>query len=220
MKPKLAVILYKSKTLSNGEHPLMLRVTCQSKRKYVAIGISCPQKWWDDKKNLPKRTHPNKDFIKALIEQKILAYQNQLLEAPQLALSPQALIHAVENPKKRPAFSSFLDELIDRFDNSARVGNANIYKDTKRALRHFIGNAPLLFSDIDPRFLSQFESFLRSKKLADNTLFTYFKTIRAVFNKAIQEGILEEVYYPFKVFNLSKFNTTTRKRAISKKVYS
>lgn len=33
------VLLYRSKTLANGEHPLMLCVTKERRRKYVSMGI-------------------------------------------------------------------------------------------------------------------------------------------------------------------------------------
>ena len=44
-----------------------------------------------------------------------------------------------------------------------------------------------------------------------------FRTLRAAYNKAIDEGIVNESYYPFKKYKVSKFDTSTNKRAISKK---
>lgn len=34
------VLCYKSKTLSNGEHPLVIRICKDGKKKYVSLGIS------------------------------------------------------------------------------------------------------------------------------------------------------------------------------------
>lgn len=51
--PTISAILYTSKTLSNGEHPIMLRVCYNGKRKYKSMGISCkPQEWSDDKQRV------------------------------------------------------------------------------------------------------------------------------------------------------------------------
>lgn len=216
MSSKVAVILYKSKLLSNGEHPLMLRVTHKGQRKYVSLGLSCPASLWDDKKNLPKRTHPNKDFIKEAIQRKIFSYQHMLLEHPHLGSSTAKLIQTVENTRISTQFFSFFDELIDRLVKSGKIGNAHTYKIARSALAKFTNNPNLLFTDIDQRFLNKYETYLRSRGLIDNTLFTYFKTVRTVLNKAIQEGLIKVENYPFKVFKLSKFNTTTQKRAISK----
>lgn len=41
MSVKIAVICFKSKTLANGEHPLMLRITEGRKRTTKSLGISC-----------------------------------------------------------------------------------------------------------------------------------------------------------------------------------
>ena len=40
MNAIISVICYKSKTLSNGEHPLMLRVAQNGKSKYKGLGLS------------------------------------------------------------------------------------------------------------------------------------------------------------------------------------
>lgn len=54
MNASVSVLCYKYKTLSNGEHPLMLRVYKDSKRKLVSLGISVQYNFWDFDKNEPK----------------------------------------------------------------------------------------------------------------------------------------------------------------------
>lgn len=57
------VLLYRSKTLANGEHPLMLCVTKERRRKYVSMGISLAARYWDFDKSRPKRNCPNRIYI-------------------------------------------------------------------------------------------------------------------------------------------------------------
>ena len=46
MDATISVICYKSKTLANGEHPLMLRIAKDGKRTMKSLGISInPQHW-------------------------------------------------------------------------------------------------------------------------------------------------------------------------------
>ena len=63
MNATIEVIYYKWKKLKNDEHPLMLRVTKDGKRKYVSLGVSVHPKYWDFEKNKPKSNCPNKDLI-------------------------------------------------------------------------------------------------------------------------------------------------------------
>ena len=63
MSETIKVLCYKSKTLSNGEHPLMLCVCKDRKRKFQSLGISIKAELWDFKTNQPKDKCPNRDSI-------------------------------------------------------------------------------------------------------------------------------------------------------------
>ena len=60
------VLLFKSKTLADGSHPLMIRICKDSKKKYKSLGVSIFPQFWDFEKNKPRRNCPNKDFINTL----------------------------------------------------------------------------------------------------------------------------------------------------------
>ncbi|MEL6606914.1 MAG: phage integrase SAM-like domain-containing protein, partial [Bacteroidota bacterium] len=131
-----------------------------------------------------------RDFIKALISQKVLAYQNKLVEDPQLGNSAEKIIQAVENTKTNQQFFPFLSELIDRLVQSGKIGNANVYKDTRRTLKNFTASSTILLTDIDQSFLSKYEAYLRGLGLADTSSSAYFRTLRAKTGKMIQFKLL------------------------------
>ena len=64
----IKVVLYLSKTLKNGEHPILLRVIKDRQAKYISIGSSCSIDLWDAKNNLPKKKHPLYTDLIVLIE--------------------------------------------------------------------------------------------------------------------------------------------------------
>lgn len=51
MNANVNILCYKSKTLSNGEHPLMIRVCKDGKKKYQSLGIYVHPIHWDFQKN-------------------------------------------------------------------------------------------------------------------------------------------------------------------------
>ena len=55
MNPSVSIIYYTSKTLKNGNHPLMLRIIQNRQTKYVSLGVNINPNFWDFKKNEPKR---------------------------------------------------------------------------------------------------------------------------------------------------------------------
>lgn len=63
MNTTLTTVLYTSKTLSDGTHPLMLRLTKNRRIKYISLHISLDAKFWDFDKIRPKRNCPDKERI-------------------------------------------------------------------------------------------------------------------------------------------------------------
>ena len=74
----------------------------------------------------------------------------------------------------------------------------------------------IYFSDIDVNWLKSYESWLRCNKLADNTIGIRFRTLRAIYNLALVEGLVKADNYPFKKYKVSKLHKETAKRAITK----
>ena len=103
MNATIEVICYKWKKVKNDEHPLMLRVTKDRKRKYVSLGISVSPEHWDFQKNKPKVNCPNKDLILNIIDKKTMEYRKQLLEFQNIEkdFSAQKLVDIVNKPLRR-----------------------------------------------------------------------------------------------------------------------
>ncbi|MBK8586917.1 MAG: hypothetical protein IPN88_16420 [Bacteroidetes bacterium] len=52
--------LFKGKLLKNGEHPIVIQLIKDRKRKVISTGRSCSSDLWDDKEGMPKKQHPNR----------------------------------------------------------------------------------------------------------------------------------------------------------------
>ena len=80
MSVTIAVVCFKSKTLANGEHPLMLRITQDRKRVMKSLGISVNPQYWDFTKGEPKPKCPNKELIQNIILKVKAEYQTKVIE--------------------------------------------------------------------------------------------------------------------------------------------
>ncbi|MDR2146470.1 MAG: site-specific integrase [Tannerella sp.] len=218
MSTTISVICYKSKTLANGDNPLMIRVCKDRKTKYQSLGISVNPDHWDFEKNKPKPNCPNKELILKIILQKEMDFQKQILElkSEDREFTASTLI-APKVKKKTKTVSEFYEELIKSYELANKIGNSRIYKDSYHSLKNFTGNPlDMPFSHIDDDFLKQYEKWLRKNKCAETTMSLYFRTLRSAYNKAIGEKHVKKTDYPFNEFRISRFNTKTEKRAILK----
>jgi hypothetical protein len=215
----VSVILYKSKTLSNGEHPLMVRISKGVVRKYLSLGVSCHKDDWDSKTKGPKKNHPNKDKINAIILKAKKKYNDQVIDFKheEKDFTPDVLITAVRNPTKKTTVFNYFELKIENLKAANKIGNAEIYLSTLNQLKKFTNNKDITFSQIDYEFLVKLETNFRSKELSDNAISIRFRTLRAVFNMAIRENYIKQTIYPFDRYKISeRFDTNTKRRAIKK----
>ncbi|MEJ7821518.1 MAG: site-specific integrase [Chitinophagaceae bacterium] len=220
MNTSVKVLLYTSKILSNGEHPVMLRVIKGRKIKYLSVGFSCSKDLWDLENNIPKKKHEHYKRAKILIGKKKLDAERLIMDLENDGKNLS--VHEIKSKLKKekvsnPLIMDYFEIIIKRLIDNSKIKNSEIYKDTKRNLSYFINGKPLHFSDIDIEFLNKFEDHLIKNGKGGNTIFIYMRTLRALINKAINEGYCNEKYYSFKRFSLSKYSRIkTAKRAISK----
>jgi site-specific recombinase XerD len=125
------------------------------------------------------------------------------------------IMEITKKTKNATTVLSFYDEIIGRLKKANKIGNAAAYRDSKNALIKFTQGKDLSFGKIDTTFLNKFEEFLLGKNVSENSISVYFRTLRSLFNKAIQEKLIKIEKYPFNVYKISKLSVKTKKRAIS-----
>lgn len=80
---------------------------------------------------------------------------------------------------------SFMKEVADGLRESGNFGTAHIYRSSLSAILAFHGSDKLPFRKVSQEFLKSFESYLRGRNCSWNTVSTYMRTLRAVYNRAV-----------------------------------
>lgn len=215
----ISVVCYKSKTLSNGENPLMLQISKGEKRKYQSLGISVLPRYWDFTRNKPKPNCPNKEYIQKIILDKQTELQQRMLEfnSEQKEYTTTTLLNDENKRFELKTVCQFYQELIEQCKNNNKCGNRLIYKGSYNSLKVFTKNQlDIPFSAIDISWLNKYEKWLRSKGNKETTMSLMFRTLRSAYNKAIKAKCARKSDYPFDEYKINKFDTKTQKRAIAK----
>lgn len=228
---KAKVILFTGKTLGNNEHPLMLRISDEKKKKYRSIGASLPESRWNKKtKSLKGMKAKSKDDPKYKEYQDYLKLRSRIknieskyneeinsLSKEGKSVTIDQLIQRVENPVKKITVLSYFQDRIDYFKEKGSSGNAEVYSTARNRLKDYLNSSDIKFSDIDKPFLKRYREWFERQEIRDTSISVYLRTLRALYNSAIDDGYAKIGEYPFGrnsvIGGLSK---DTEKRAISK----
>ena len=185
-----------------------------------SLGLSVHPDHWDFQTNRPKLKCPNRELILKTILEKEAEFQKEILEltSMQKEYTAASLMAAKTKQITTKSVGGFFEELIRQLKKANRIGYSTSFKSTCNSMKKFCGNdLDFPFSDMDIEWLSKYEQWLRDKQYSELALFTKFRDIKTVYNKAIEAKCAHKGSYPFTEFKVSKFDLTTQKRAIPKK---
>lgn len=111
----------------------------------------------------------------------------------------------------------FYKEIIAQCEINNKCGNRLVYLNSYNSLKRFTnGKLEIPFNSINVAWLEKYEKWLRSNGNKETTISLMFRTLRSTYNKAIKERCAHLSDYPFQEYKISKFDTSTQKRAIAK----
>lgn len=215
-KATITALLYTSKTLANGEHPVMIRVCYNSKRKYKSTGLSCPAKLWNAAKQEVRGRHPLSVNMNAVIDAELIRLKNKVLdfERQDMAYSAQSLIEAsARKPPVPKTLDDLFEERIAYFRDTLQKHNTSTgYRTLQHIVGRFSRQRVVELSDVDKAWLRDFEEYLHAR-YADTSIKRFFSAFKALMNYAVESGRLGA--NPFDGFRFGRrLDVRTAKRAL------
>ncbi|MBR9847489.1 MAG: site-specific integrase, partial [Algicola sp.] len=212
-------ILLRNKPNKEGQYPVVLKIIKDRKPKVITLGISCLKKDWDEvnsqfKKSEKNYLQRNRALLKKK-EQALKIIDDFFLEGIDFTLN-QFEAKFRGRKSSNVTVAEFWNEKIEDFIKAGRIGNSKPYQDTYNSFFKFQKNKSLVFREITPALLDKYETYLRSNNNSNGGIGIKMRTIRALYNYAIKNGVVDEKYYPFKIYKISKFKTVGVKKALTR----
>lgn len=114
------------------------------------------------------------------------------------------------------SFFTYARKLITRTRNLGRERTSEIYASSLNSFIRFRGEAgDLALEEIDSALIMDYEAYLKRNGKCMNTVSFYMRSLRALYNRASEEGLVENCY-PFRRVNTNVGKTV--KRAVSAEV--
>ncbi|OKZ20245.1 MAG: integrase [Bacteroides sp. 43_108] len=97
----------------------------------------------------------------------------------------------------RRSFGLFMKEQIGRLESMKRMRTSETYTAAYRSFMRFMDNKDVAIDEFDEKLMGEYENFLKMTGTGLNTVSFYMRIMRAVYNRAVDEGITDQ-RYPFK----------------------
>ncbi len=221
MKTNLTLSIDARRKRKDGTCPIIFRLSHHRKTIAIATGFSVPPEHWSEKTREVKKNYKGVSSVTRLNnlltkkKTELIDGINSLEENGRLeGYSIKELKSLLTKTTNKVSFFEYTQELIDGMVEAKRFGNARAYKQVYNILKTFNGKESLRFEEITNAYLNRFEIHHLKKGNSLNGLSVYMRTIRAIYNRAIVQGLVTRDYYPFTHYKIK--SEPTAKRAISR----
>lgn len=149
-------------------------------------------------------------------EKKKLNYTIQQLDLTNKDYTLDELLRQYQKVSFRLNFLDLVEARIQHMRDARQLQTANNYACALKLFKKFYVRPVLAMEDLTVSLMKDFQSFMMNRHLSKNTISLYNRSLRAVYNYALDEEILTIDKHPFrKVFTGIE---RTRKRALKSDV--
>ena len=206
--------LSKAKKKDNT-YPLYFIISHNGSSARIPAGVSLEYSNWDDRKRQVV-DHPQKRTLNISLSEKKLDIERAIESIKgQRAMTATQLKDRVAKildggGEQGGLFGQFFCRVVDTYDNKR---TRELYKATWIWIEKYDDAADdLTFDEITTQWLQGFERAMRGTSANSKSI--HLRNIRAVFNKAINEGLTE--HYPFRRYKIKSEKTRKRSMDVEK----
>jgi len=219
MNTRLNLILDTRRKRKDNTFPIIFRLIHLGKSNSIATGYTVPERYWDATKQEVKNSYQDTLSVarlnNVLLKEKARANDiiNKLADQRKLRfLSLKELRDKITTKAVYESFFKFGDQVVADLKAADRIGSAKSYAVTLGVLKAFNKGADLRFNEVNLDLLERFHKHHMAKGNSLNGLANYMRNIRALFNRGIKAGIIEQEAYPFIHYQIR--TEPTAKRAL------
>lgn len=150
--------------------------------------------------------------------QKMLDYLQDMAhrwESEDREITADAIVAACHRLSGKSRLWDFTRKVADHIERNGQIRTAQAYRSAVRRLCDVVGHLDLELREVTSFLLRRFQDTLQKEGKSLNTISFYMRNLRAIRNRAIVEGLLEDTFLnPFE--RVYTGVETTRKKALTK----
>lgn len=215
-------MLNKNRALRDGRYPLVFQLIHRRRKKLIYTPYKLSEEEFCDNTGRVKYRSARTNTRKQVQEMNLFLHGKReeidallvRMEMSQPGFAIEDFMKAYDRYQSDNYLFTFAERLVADLRNAGRHGTAAAYQSTLRSFGEFAGGDKLRFTELDHKFVREYQQFLIIRGVASNTVCFYLRNLRSLYNLAAGEGVEVPVSYPFQ--NIPIRIGKTVKRALSR----
>lgn len=210
---------------ADGMYPLVVQIIHGRVKREIATPFRLPPGEFDAVKEMAVCGSRSKQRISEIREiNEYLIYIKEEVETLVRSLEERGdftaddVVRAFRSHNDLSRFFVYADFKIAEMTSAGKNGTASNYRAAVNAFERYLSGRELSLDDLTRKTIEGFMDYQREQGNSPNTVNFYVKQLRAIYNKAADEGYVHTAVNPFHRVKLK--GEKTPKRAISKKEIS
>lgn len=153
---------------------------------------------WDDKRSTVATTHNSdrKPLILSIRERikwdmERLAKIDRKLNATGLPYTIDDVIDEFNRYASEYSLFNYMESVIAKLKQKEKVGTAGTYRSTLNSFKKYMKDQDIMLDCITSETMEGYEAWLRNRGIIPNTISFYTRILRAFYNRAVEEDIIE-----------------------------
>lgn len=191
-------VKFRPSTVTGHEGTIYYQIIHERKVRQLLSNYKVFPHEWDENRSMVSSTQKSerRSLIVSIREQirqdmERLYRINRKLEANGLMYSADDVIDEFYIYAREYTLFNFMDNIISRLKQKGKHRTAETYKATLNSFRKFRNDKDLMLDSLSSEIMEAYEAWHHQRGVTPNTISFYSRILRAVYNRAVDEDIID-----------------------------
>ncbi len=102
------------------------------------------------------------------------------------------IIFEYRKQPKIPTFYEYISSQIAQLEKDNKLGTANNYTSAFNSFLKFRDGEDIILDSVTPSLIEKYDAYLKRENVSNNSVSFYMRNLRAIYNKAVKEGLVSQ----------------------------
>lgn len=191
-------VKFRPSTVADHEGTIYYQIIHERKVRQLLTDYKVFPTEWDDNRSLVTTTQKSerKSFILSIRERirwdiERLTKIDRKLDADGISYTADDVIEEFHRYAHEYSLFNFMESIIAKLKQNGKVRTAETYKSTLNSFKKFRNDEDIMLDCITSAVMEDYEAWHKKRGVAPNTISFYTRILRAVYNRAVEDDIIE-----------------------------